>query len=91
MPLSPSAVRLILEAIELSKDPEEPCNDKPVFGSHFESVVTLSRHSLSEADRRIEQRVCTFTPHDLRRTAATFAQSPRIQRDYVKALVNHQN
>jgi integrase len=30
-----------------------------------------------------------FTPHDLRRTAATLAQSRRVLRDYVKALLNH--
>jgi integrase len=30
-----------------------------------------------------------LTSLDLRRTAATLAQSLRIQRDYVKALLNH--
>jgi integrase len=32
-----------------------------------------------------------LTPHDLRRTAATLAQSLRIQRDYVKTLLNHKD
>jgi integrase len=32
-----------------------------------------------------------FTPHDLRRTAATLAQSRRVPRDHVKALLNHQD
>ena len=30
-----------------------------------------------------------FTPHDLRRTGATLAQSVRIPTDFVKALLNH--
>jgi integrase len=32
-----------------------------------------------------------FTPHDLRRTAATLAQSLRVPRDHVKALLNHKD
>jgi len=30
-----------------------------------------------------------FTPHDLRRTAATIAQAARLPVDFVKALLNH--
>jgi integrase len=32
-----------------------------------------------------------LTSHDLRLTAATLAQSLRIQLDYVKALLNHKD
>jgi integrase len=41
--------------------------------------------------RRIvkDKKLAKFTPHDLRRTAATLAQSKRVQRHYVKALLNH--
>jgi integrase len=62
-----------------------------VFAGRFEGVNTLARHSLSHAVRRIvkDKKLAKFTPHDLRRTAATLAQSLRIPRDYVKALLNH--
>ncbi len=30
-----------------------------------------------------------FTPHDLRRTAATIVQAARLPVDFVKALLNH--
>jgi integrase len=52
---------------------------------------------LSQAVRRVvgdeknAGKFAKFTPHDLRRTAATLAQSLRIPRDYVKALLNHKD
>jgi integrase len=97
VPLSPAAVRLILEALEISKDYAKDRNDRPVFASRFKKVITLARHSLSQAVRRIlkdesnAQKFAKFTPHDLRRTAATLAQSQRVPRDYVKALLNHKD
>jgi len=62
-----------------------------VFAGRFDGVKTLARHSLSHAVRRIvkNHKIARFTPHDLRRTAATLAQSQRVLRDYVKALLNH--
>ena len=93
VPLSPAAVRLILEALEVSKEYAKGKNDRPVFASRFEGVTTLARHSLSHAVRRIVvgKGFAKFTPHDLRRTAATLAQSLRVPRDYVKALLNHKD
>jgi integrase len=94
VPLSPAAVQLILEALEISKEYKSGNNDMPVFASRFESVTSLSRHSLSQAVRRVVAAkgfARRFTPHDLRRTAATLAQSLRIPRDYVKALLNHKD
>jgi integrase len=54
-------------------------------------VTSLARHSLSQAVRRIvkDKNFAKFTPHDLRHTAATLAQSLRTPREYVKALLNH--
>jgi integrase len=40
-------------------------------------------------DPRYKDRFASFTPHDLRRTAATLAQAMRVPRDHVKALLNH--
>jgi integrase len=93
VPLSPAAVDLIREALEISKEYAKGKNDAPVFASRFEKVTTLARHSLSQAVRRIvaDKSFAKFTPHDLRRTAATLAQSLRIPRDFVKALLNHKD
>jgi integrase len=93
VPLSHAAVRLIREALEISREYAKGKNDSPVFASRFEGVTTLARHSLSRAVRRIvkDQKLAKFPPHDLRRTAATLAQSLRVPRDYVKALLNHKD
>jgi integrase len=34
-------------------------------------------------------KLARFTPHDLRRTAATIVQAARLPIDFVKALLNH--
>lgn len=97
VPLSPAAVALILEALEVSEEYAKGKNDSPVFASRFDGTTTLARHSLSQAVRRIvddkkyNEKLTKFTPHDLRRTAATLAQSLRVPRDYVKALLNHKD
>jgi integrase len=36
-----------------------------------------------------DKKLAKLTPHDLRRSAANLAQSLRILRDFVKALLNH--
>jgi integrase len=81
VPLSPAAVRLIGEALNASKEEEEArgTNDQAVFAARFEGVETLSRHSLSQAVRRIvtDNELAAFTPHYLRRTGATIAQTAR--------------
>lgn len=103
VPLSATAVALIREAFDLGKDAEDDeelearSNDAPVFASRFEGVTTLARHSLSQAVRRIvtdeqvvkDGKLAPFTPHDLRRTAATIVQAARLPIDFVKALLNH--
>jgi len=54
VPLSPAAVDLIRQALELSGKYAKDRNDKPVFASRFEKVTpALARHSLSQAVRRI--------------------------------------
>jgi integrase len=91
VPLSPAAVRLIREALNASQDEKRGANDQAVFASKFEGGTTLARHSLSQAVRRIisDNGLAAFTPHDLRRTAATIAQAARLPVDFVKALLNH--
>ena len=91
VPLSPAAVRLIGEALSVPQDEKPGANDRAVFASKFEGVTTLARHSLSQAARRVvaDKKLKAFTPHDLRRTAATIAQAARLPVDFVKALLNH--
>ncbi|MGY3514185.1 tyrosine-type recombinase/integrase [Bradyrhizobium lupini] len=92
VPLSPTAVKLIEAALEIGKPEDgEDKDDRPVFASRFESVGVLARHSMSQAVRRLleDKELAAFTPHDLRRTAATIVQAARLPVDYVKALLNH--
>jgi integrase len=100
VPLSAAAVALIHEALELGKDAggkETRGNDAPVFAGRFDDATTLARHTLSQAVRRIvldpevvkSGKLASFTPHDLRRTAATIVQAARLPIDFVKALLNH--
>ncbi|WP_439368496.1 tyrosine-type recombinase/integrase [Bradyrhizobium sp. DASA03120] len=92
VPLSPTAVKLIEAALEIGKPEKgEDKSDRPVFASRFESVGVLARHSMSQAVRRLleDKELVAFTPHDLRRTAATIVQAARLPVDYVKALLNH--
>lgn len=93
VPLSPTAVRLIKEALEMGKpsDGDDKAN-RPVFASRYADMATLARHSLSQAVRRLlkdQDNLAAFTPHDLRRTAATLVQAARLPVDFVKALLNH--
>jgi hypothetical protein len=46
-------VGLILEALKVSKDYAKGKNDSPVFASRFDGVTTFTRHSVSQAVRRI--------------------------------------
>ena len=96
VPLSPAAVRLIGEALAISKkqadeDGKPKANDQAVFASRYGDIASLSRNSLSQALLAIVRKngLAKFTPHDLRRTGATLAQSGRIPTDFVKALLNH--
>ncbi len=96
VPLNAMAVRLIKLALERdaeddATDDEERGNDRAVFASRFENIETIARHSLSQAVRRIvlDDGLTRFTPHDLRRTAATLAQAGGVHKEHVGALLNH--
>jgi hypothetical protein len=94
------AVRRIVEALKTSKkeadedrqDGTSVPNDQPVFASRYEGVSALARNSLSKAVQGIvaDNNLTKFTPHDLRRTGATLAQSVRIPTDFVKGAVEPQ-
>ncbi len=94
VPLSALAVDTIRAALKDSRrlmDGESAF----VFTSKWGSTSAIARHSLSQATRRLcasptlAPGLKPFTPHDLRRTAATLARAAGAPRDAVVALLNH--
>lgn len=61
------------------------------FPSRFHARAAVARHSLSQASLAICERfrMAKWTPHDLRRTAATIARRAGAARADVKALLAH--
>lgn len=72
---------------------------KVLFPTSLGEMETMTRHSLSQSlnDKPSEDRIgiraflgmAHFTPHDLRRTAATISRRAGAPRDDVKALLDH--
>jgi integrase len=84
VPLSREAIAIIKEAM--------PDKDAAVvFRSRFHNRASIARHTLSQSllDIIADLGMKKFTPHDLRRTAATVARSNGVPRDHVKALLAH--
>ncbi|MEY9401075.1 integrase [Bradyrhizobium japonicum] len=78
VPLFPTAVKLIEAALEIGKPEKgEDQGNRPVVASRFESVGVLASHCMSQAVRRLleDNELVAFTPHDLRRTAATIVHA----------------
>jgi integrase len=83
VPLSPQAVAIINEA---QPEPDEPV----IFPSRFHNRASIARHTLSQAVIECDHfGVANWTPHDLRRTAATLARRHGVPRDHVQALLAH--
>jgi integrase len=84
VPLSPQAVAIIKEA---RPGPNEPV----IFPSRFHNRASIERHALSQAVRELIDKLgmAKWTPHDLRRTAATLARRHGVPRDHVRALLAH--
>jgi integrase len=92
VPVSPLATEVIKAAI---KDEKQVC----LFPSKYGEKVEIKRSSLSQAlnDKERSNRVGIrsflkmehFTPHDLRRTAATLARRCGAPRPDVKAMLDH--
>jgi integrase len=83
VPLSPLAVAVIKQSM--------PEGEPVAFPSKWGRRASIARHSLSQATIEIVShlKMVPFTPHDLRRTAATLAREGSVPRDYVTALLNH--
>jgi integrase len=84
LPLSPQAVAIIKKA---RPGPNEPV----IFPSSQHKRASMVRQSLSRAAVALVDQLGMekWTPHDLRRTAATLARRHGVPRDHVRALLAH--
>lgn len=84
VPLSPLAIDLVKQAIKLSGDSKflfpSPREDKPILASTVDMAVRRNRDKF---------KIDHFTPHDLRRTAASHMTSMGITRLVVSKILNH--
>ena len=83
-PLSPQAVAIIKK---VRPGPDEPV----IFPSAFHTRAEMTRQTLTRAVVALVKQLGMekFTPHDLRRTAATLARRHGVPRDSVRALLAH--
>jgi integrase len=89
----PFIVPLCKEAVAIIKQAMPDKDQIVVFPSRFHNRASIARHTLSQSLLDIIDHLGMkkFTPHDLRRTAATVARRPPngVPRDHVKALLAH--
>ena len=100
--LSEFAKSFIAEAIERVKLIREIPVDQEYSGyifpcPHHKKIKPMERHALSRALKRNESEdsttalnVATWTPHDLRRTAATMMSELGFHDETIDAVLNHQ-
>lgn len=99
--LTPLAQEIIKQAIvtarKSSKTPPETKYSGHIFPCpHKEKKKPIERHALSRSLRRNASEdglttmgIVTFTPHDLRRTAATFMAEQGEMDEVIDAILNH--
>ena len=87
----PFIVPLSKEAVAITKAAMPDKDQAVVFRSRFHHRASIARHTLSQSLLDIIRYLGMkkFTPHDLRRTAATVVRSNSVPRDHVKALLAH--
>ncbi|WP_236026792.1 tyrosine-type recombinase/integrase [Geomonas diazotrophica] len=100
VPLSPLALELIEESIEQNKKARQIPQDEEFSGyifpcPHRNKDKPIERHALSKALKRNQAEdgtvfgVAAFTPHDLRRTAATFMAEAGEMDEVIDAVLSH--
>lgn len=101
VPLSPLAREIIEEAIKQNKETREIPEDEKYTGyifpcPHRAKDKPIERHALSKALKRNQSvdglavlGVASFTPHDLRRTAATFMAESGEMDEVIDAALSH--
>jgi integrase len=94
--LSPLAHDIITQAIAEAKASRDITADQDYSGyifpcPHRDKDQPIARHALSKAVLRNASilGVATFTPHDLRRTAATFMAESGEMDEVIDAVLNH--
>jgi integrase len=87
----PFIVPLCKEAVAIIKQAMPDKDLIVVFPSRFHDRASIARHTLSQSVLHIigHLGMKKWTPHDLRRTAATLARRNGIPRDDVSALLAH--
>jgi integrase len=101
VPLSPLAQEIIEQSIAENKRAREIPEDQDYVGyifpcPHRAKIQPIERHALSKALKRNESEdglsvlgVAPFTPHDLRRTAATFMAESGEMDEVIDAILSH--
>jgi integrase len=88
----PFIAPLCKEAVAIIKEAMHDKDQTVVFRSRFHYRASIARHTLSQSvtdDIIPYLGMEKWTPHDLRRTAATVARSNGVPRDHVRALLAH--
>jgi integrase len=87
----PFIVPLCKEAVAIIKEAMPDKDQAVVFRSRFHHRASIARHTLSQSVLDIIRHLGMkkWTPHDLRRTAATLARRNGVPRDDVTALLAH--
>jgi len=95
------ATEIIEESIAANKKAREIPQDQEYVGyifpcPHRAKIQPIERHALSKALKRNKSEdglsvlgVTTFTPHDLRRTAATFMAESGEMDEVIDAILSH--
>lgn len=101
VPLSSLATEIINESISENKKARQITEDQDYVGyifpcPHRAKIQPIERHALSKALKRNESEdgltvlgVAAFTPHDLRRTAATFMAESGEMDEVIDAILSH--
>ncbi len=77
----------ILRARSRKEEPDKEFYDELVFPSHYGSAVNWVNHRAREIVAAMD--VPRWTPHDLRRTAATHMADLGVDSDTIEAILNH--
>lgn len=97
-PLAKDIIALAIAEVKRSREiPAETVYKGYIFPCpHRAKVKSIERHALSKSLKRNEAEdglstlgVATFTPHDLRRTAATFMSGMGEMDEVIDAVLNH--
>lgn len=88
VPLSPLARRLIDELTPFRDESGWLLPSPKATGVHV-AASSMTRAIWKERDKGAFKDLAPFTPHDLRRTAASMLSREEVERSYIKQILNH--